>query len=217
MSAAAEKLASRRRWRRVGLAALLALLAATAWMHQQVLAAGDGHVVAAADAPLADLIVVPGARIHPDGTPYTMLAERLDTALDLFRLGRAPQLLLSGKGGGAIDEDEVAAMRRWLAARGVPEAAMVDDPLGLRTVDTLRRCRDVYAAHAVIVVTNPFHVARAVFLGRQCGLETTGVAAPYAADYGTLTMLKQNGREVFARIWAWLDVHVLGACGGRAA
>ncbi len=200
----------RRRRLRWVLVVLLLLVAAAAAMHQHVVWSAAGRTAAAAEVAPAEFIVVPGARIHADGTPYTMLAERLDTALELWHLGKAPRLLLSGRGGGGLAEDEVGSMRRWLAARGVPAEAIVDDPLGLRTLDTMRRCRDVYGACRVVVVTNPFHVARSVFLAERCGLDVTGVAAPYAADYSALTMLKQNGREVFARIWAWCDVFVFG-------
>jgi vancomycin permeability regulator SanA len=66
-------------------------------------------------------------------------------------------------------------------------------------------------ARSAIVVTNPFHVPRSVFLGVHCGLDVRGVAAPYGSDYSTWTMWKNEGREVAARVWAWLDVFVFGA------
>ena len=200
----------RARWRRrLAVTAALVLLAGAA-MHTHVVVAASAHTIAAADAPFADCIVVPGARIHDDGTPYDLLADRLATARELFAAGKAKVLVLSGRGGGALDEDEVASMRRWLAARGVPDAAMVDDPLGLRTLDTMRRCREL-GMHSAIVVSNPFHVARSVFLARAVGLDACGVEAPYQHDYSLGTMLKNRGREVVARVWAWLDVFVFGA------
>jgi len=173
-------------------------------------AAAAPFVRAVADAPAADAIVVLGARIHADGRPYSLLVDRLVTAEDLWRHGKAPRIVLSGRGGGGVGDDEVAAMRRFLAARGVPAAAMVDDPLGLRTIDTMQRCRDVYGVARALVVTNPFHVPRAVFLARSVGLEAHGVEAPYGHDYGTATMLRNRAREVAARVWAWCEVAVAG-------
>ena len=199
----------RRRWRWF-LVALLLLLSVVA-MHEHVVLSAQHRIYDAASVPRADCILVPGARIHADGQPYPLLADRLATALDLFRRGKSTQIVLSGRGGGGLAIDEVAAMRRWLAARGVPDDAMQDDALGLRTLDTMQRCGAVVGARSAIVVTNPFHVPRSVFLGVQCGLDVRGVAAPYGFDYSTWTMWRNEGREVAARVWAWLEVFVFGA------
>lgn len=181
-------------------------------MHTHVLVAANAHTFAAAAAPAADCIVVPGARIHVDGTPFDLLTDRLAAARELFVLGKAPRIVLSGRGGGGLAVDEVGAMRRWLLARGVPAAALVDDDRGLRTLDTMRRCHEL-GMRSAIVVTNPFHVARSVFLARSAGLDAHGVEAPYGYEYSAATMAKNRGREVVARVWAWLDVFVFGAAG----
>jgi SanA protein len=201
-----------RRWRavrRLALAAAL-LVAAFAAMHFHVVLAARPFTFDVAGAPGAACIVVPGARIHSDGTPFHLLADRLAAALALWRADKAPRIVLSGRGGGGPGVDEVAAMRRWLEARGVPPAALVDDAAGLRTLDTLRFCRERHGDARVLLVSNPFHVARCVFLGRALGLDAIGVDAPYDASYSTSTMARNQGREVLARIRAWLDVFVLG-------
>lgn len=192
-----------RRW--LLAAAALAVVAVGA-AQQHVVAAAAPFVRAASEAPAADAIVVPGARIHADGRPYSLLVDRLVAAEGLWRRGTAPKLLLSGRGGGSVAEDEVAAMRRFLAARGVPDAAMVDDPLGLRTIDTMRRCRETFGLRRVVVVTNPFHLHRSVYLARGIGLEAHGVEAPYGHEYSTGTMLRNRGREVAARVVACWEV-----------
>ena len=202
----------RRRWCRrlvllvVGL--LLALLAANGF----VVAAAAPHCRsgAAATAARAEAIVVLGARIHPDGTPYHMLVDRLATALELWRAGVAPRLVLSGRGGGGLAVDEVAAMRRWLEQRGVPPAQLVDDGEGLRTRDTMRRCRDAFGLRSVVVVTNGFHLARSVFLARHSGLEAIGVEALPGVRYSFGTMLRNQGREVLARAYACGEVWFCG-------
>ena len=139
-----------------------------------------------------------------------MLVDRLAIALELFQLGKAPRILVSGRGGGGLAIDEVGAMRRWLVARGVPESALDGDPLGLRTVDSLRRCRAVYNYGSVIVTSNDFHVPRMVFLGRHCGFEASGVVAPPLSHYSRATLWKNRGREVLARVRACIDVYLLG-------
>lgn len=186
------------------------LLLVCVLVHTHVVVSAAAHTFAPADAPRADCIVVPGARIHADGTPYDLLTDRLAAAAQLFAAGKAPRIVLSGRGGGGLATDEVGAMRRWLVERGVPAAALVDDPLGLRTLDTMRRLRGQAGIRSAIVVTNPFHVARSVFLGRSAGLDVCGVEAPYLREYPIDTVLRNQGREVAARVWAWIEVLVLG-------
>lgn len=204
-----------RPWRRALALAAALLAAVVVGANAYVVQAASPHIVAAAEATPADCIVVPGARIHADGRPYSLLVDRLVAAEALWRRGCAPRIVLSGRGGGGLGEDEVAAMRRFLAARGVPAAAMVDDPLGLRTIDTMVRCRDVFGMKSALVVTNPFHVARSVYLARRAGLDARGVEAPYGHAYSFGTMLRNRGRECLARVVACLDVHVHGATSAR--
>ncbi|HEX6812229.1 MAG TPA: ElyC/SanA/YdcF family protein [Planctomycetota bacterium] len=199
------------RWRRRGLLLALALLLAAAAMHEHVVRSVQDRIYDAVSVPQAECILVPGARIYADGRPYPLLVDRLATALELYQRGKAKRIVLSGRGGGGIAVDEVAAMRRWLQTRGVPAEAMHDDALGLRTLDTMQRCGLVMGARSAIVVTNPFHVARSLFLGVHSGLDVRAVAAPYGTNYSTWTMCRNQGREVAARIRAWLDVFVFGA------
>ena len=182
-------------------------------MHLHVRGGALPFVHDPATVPAAECIVVPGARIRGDGVPMTMLADRLAAALDLFVQGKAPRIVVSGRGGGGLDVDEVAAMRRWLESRGVPAQAIIDDPLGLRTLDTMRRVRSEFGFTSAIVVSNDFHVERAVFLGRRCGLDARGVVAAPLGDYSNETLFRNRLREVFARVRAWLDAFVFGGCG----
>ena len=206
---AAPSATGRRRWWRWLLAATAVLALAAFGMHTHVLASASGRVFGPESVPAADCILVPGARIHADGRPFGMLVDRLQAAHDLFVRGKAARIVLSGLGGGGLGTDEVAAMRRWLEARGVPAAALVDDPSGLRTIDTMRRCRGELGMRSAIVVTNDFHLARCLFLARHCGLDANGVEAPMLADYSTRTLVRNRGREVLARLWAWCEVCVL--------
>jgi SanA protein len=205
---------TRRLWRRLRLWSLLLGLAVAAaiWLVQHhVVSFAAGDLYAVGDVPPADCILVPGARIDAEGTPFPMLVDRLSLAVELFQLGKAPCIVVSGRGGGGLAVDEVAAMRRWLLDRGIPAEAVAEDPLGLRTIDSLRRCGDIYGYRSVIVVSNGFHVPRMVFLGRHCGLTVHGVAAPPLFAYSTATLWKNRGREVLARVRACWDVYCWGA------
>jgi len=197
-----------RRIRRLALAFVL-LVAAMTWLVQHhVVSSAEPFLHAPGAVPSAACILVPGARIYPDGRPYPMLVDRLAMAAELFRLGRAPRVLVSGRGGGGVATDEVGAMRRWLVARGVPADAIEDDPLGLRTIDSLRRCAEVYKHRSAIVVSNDFHVPRMVFLARHFGVDGFGVVAPPLYEYSTSTLWSNRGREILARVRACLDVYL---------
>lgn len=198
------------RLRRGLLVLLLAVTAATWLVQHHVVSSAQPHVFAVGDVPVADCILVPGARIYSNGEPYPMLVDRLAIARELFRLEKAPLIVVSGRGGGGLAVDEVAAMRRWLTQRGVPSQAIEDDPLGLRTVDSLRRCQAVYGHKSVIVASNDFHVPRMLFLGRHFGLASFGVAAPPLYRYSAFALWKNRGREVLARVKACLEVYVFG-------
>lgn len=184
---------------------------AITWLVQDhVLGTAEPHLYAVGDVPAADCILVPGARIYSDGEPYPMLVDRLAVAKRLFESGKAPRVLVSGRGGGSLGVDEVASMRRWLERHGVPADCIQEDPVGLRTLDSLLHCRDVYQHRSVIVASNDFHVPRMIFLGLHFGLETHGVVAPPLHQYSLMTLIKNRGREVLARGRACLDAYWTG-------
>ena len=188
--------------------ALMLVGGATVWgVQSHVVGTAEPFVFLAHDVPEAGCILVPGARIHADGTPYGILIDRLAMALELYRAGKAPRIVVSGRGGGGLAVDEVAAMRRWLRENGVPDEAIRDDAHGYRTLDSMRNCRQVANASSVIVTSNDFHVPRMVFLGRHLEFECYGVAAPALRRYSWSTMLQNRGREVLARVRACIDVY----------
>ena len=182
------------------------LLAGLTFAHERVRRVGGANVVPLAEAPPAAAAIVLGARILPDGTPYHMLVDRLEAGRRLYAEGRVPEIVVSGRGGGSVAEDEVRSMRRWLEGRGVPSTAIFDDPLGLRTVDTVRRAHDRYGSARVLLVTNPFHAARCVYLAESVGLRAVGIQAPPGHIYSFGTRLRNHAREVAARVLAWFEM-----------
>jgi SanA protein len=123
----------------------------------------------------AQAILVLGAGVR-DGAPTPMLEDRLNVALELYRAGRAPKLLLSGDHG-QVEYDEVNTMRRYLAEKGVPPEDLFMDHAGFDTYDSLYRAKEVFQTDSLIVVTQAFHLPRALWLGEQLGLQVQGVAA----------------------------------------
>jgi SanA protein len=168
-------------------------------------AGGAGHDPARA--PHAQVALVLGALVQPDGRPSAMLADRLDAAAALYRDRRVDRILVSGDHG-RLDYDEVNAMRRELVRRGIPDADIFTDHAGFDTWSSMVRARTVFEVRSAIVVTQGFHMARALWLGKRAGLEIHGVAAD-RSGYG-LEGKKSGVREIFARVKAVEDV-VTGA------
>ena len=130
----------------------------------------------------ADVIVVPGNTILPDGTPSPRLQARLDAALAQFQAGRAPRILVSGATG-KEGFDEAAAMGRYLQSRGVPARAIVEDNQGWTTEATARNAALLMRAHgwkSAMVATQYFHVPRFRLALERSGIAVSGqVHAPY--------------------------------------
>jgi SanA protein len=167
--------------------------------------ARDYIVQTAEEAPHAQCAIILGARIHDDGTPYPMLADRLQTGVELYRLGKVDKLLVSGDNSKPAPYKETDLMLAYALQQGVPEDDIFTDYAGYDTYETMRRAKDVFQVQTALVVTQDFHLSRAVDLARHLGLEATGVVAdiqPYA-DEGA-----NAAREVLARVKAVLHLYL---------
>jgi vancomycin permeability regulator SanA len=121
-------------------------------------------------------VIVLGDRVEPDGTPSRYLRARLETALAVIRDGRAERVLVSGNAH-STKGDEVAAMHRYLVERGVVPSLIADDRYGVNTYNTCSRARTVFGVEDAIVVTQDFHLRRAVALCGSQGIDAIGVQA----------------------------------------
>ena len=175
---------------------------------------GRGATDDPAQVPGAQAALVLGAQVMPNGKPSSMLADRITAAEELYRTGRVEKLLLSGDHG-RVSYDEVGTMRRILLARGIPAEDIFTDHAGFDTWDSAQRARRVFNVRSAVVVTQGFHMARALYDARHAGLEATG----YIADrrsYGRV-MPRLRVREAAARVKTLADVvtgadpHFLGA------
>jgi SanA protein len=189
-----------------GSLALLALLVGAA--NVVVLLGGRGARDDARAVPHAQVALVLGAYVQPDGRPSAMLEDRLAAAAALYRDGRVDRVLASGDHG-RPDYDEVNAMRRELVRLGVPDRDVFTDHAGFDTLDSVVRARKVFGVRSAVVVTQPFHMARALWLARHAGLDATGLEAGAGKSYGSKGTVA-GVRELLARTKAVADV-VTGA------
>lgn len=155
-----------------------------------------GHLFTADRVPYAPVGLVLGAQVYADGTPSSFLRARLDLAVRLLRQGRIGMLLISGDHA-AADHDETAAMRRYLLDQGVPEALIVVDRHGYDTYDSCVRARDVYRVSKITIITQSYHLPRAVGTARAVGLEAAGVGDDSVRDR-RISWIKGVLRDQFA-------------------
>ena len=160
-----------------------------------------------AKVPHAQAALVLGAQVYRDGRPSIMLRDRVNAAADLYRAGRVDKLLLSGDHS-RVDYDEVGAMRRLLIDQGIPARDIFTDHAGFDTWDSAQRAKRVFDVSSAVVVTQGFHMARALYDARRAGLNATGFIAD-RRQYGKI-MGKLRVREALARVKTMGDV-VTGA------
>ncbi|WFE50939.1 ElyC/SanA/YdcF family protein [Micromonospora sp. WMMD1155] len=186
----------RRRLRRLAVLGVAVLvLASLPWLWTTLTA--RGHLYAEADAPSADVVIVLGTAVAADRQrPSDRLTGRLDTAAALLTSGRARVVLVSGDGGGTSG-NEPAVMTAYLTERGVDPRRVVADPFGLDTYDSCARARQVYGVQRALVVTQSYHLSRAVTLCRHLGLDADGVIARCAGCSSAL-LAEKSVRDYFA-------------------
>ena len=162
-----------------------------------IVAAGQRRIVSPEEAAAfeADCILVLGAGLLPDGSPSLMLGERIRTGVELYKAGVAPKLLMSGDHSRS-DHDEVNAMKDAAKAQGVPSEDIFMDHAGFATYDSFYRAGAVFGVKKVVVVTQAYHLPRALWIARSLGLEAVGVACDtrrYAGQFN------RDVREILAR------------------
>lgn len=132
------------------------------------------RVLTAAEAPPRDVAIIFGAEVFPSGSPSPYLRARLDLGVRLYRDGTARVLLVSGDNAPAHHR-ETTAMRRYLQGRGVPSSVIVEDESGLDTYDTCVRARRVFGVREALLVSQRYHLTRAVATCRAVGVDAVGV------------------------------------------
>lgn len=151
----------------------------------------------------ADCIIVLGAGLRPDGNPTWMLEDRIKVGDELYKNHAAPKIIMSGDHG-RESYDEVNAMKKYAKNEGVPSKDIFMDHAGFETYDTMYRARDVFGAKKVIIVTQQYHLYRAMYAAKKLGLDAYGVSA---------TKRKYDNKQWIRDIREWLArVKIFGKC-----
>ncbi|NLB71484.1 MAG: DUF218 domain-containing protein [Chloroflexi bacterium] len=154
--------------------------------------------------PSKAVVLVPGAGLNAVGGPSLPLRDRLDAAIQLYKAGKVQKLLVSGDND-SVYYNEPGAMQTYAIEAGIPEEDVVPDYAGRRTYDSCYRARHIFGMDELIVVTQAYHLPRAVFLCENSGIDVVGVPVEQSR-YIRSRFLFWNVREVFASIIAWTDV-----------
>ncbi len=163
------------------------------------------QIYTAAEAPTERVAVVFGAGLLRSGQPTPVLFDRVATAAELYRLGKVEKLLLSGDNR-FVNYNEPGAMQKAALSLGVPESALVLDYAGRSTYDTCYRAKAIFGLTRAVLVTQAFHLPRALFICETLGLQTVGVVADRRKYGPALTWWSL--RETLATTNAWVEVNL---------
>jgi SanA protein len=195
-----------RRWPRLSKTAIaggVGLTALVVFANAYVLLSTSGEATAdVADVPPAEVAIVPGALVQPNGKMSAMLGDRVRQASALWRAGKVKRILVSGDHHSwAYDEPDT--MRKALVKEGVPPRVIFEDHAGFDTWATMVRARGIFGVHDAVVVTQGFHMPRALYLADAAGIKATGLTA----DLHTWGYQgkKSEVREVLSRVKAIAD------------
>ena len=147
-----------------------------------------------------DCILVLGCGVKDDGTPSAMLEDRLRRSVELFHAEAAPKLLMSGDHG-RVTYNEVWTMKQYAMANGIASEDIFMDHAGFSTYESIYRARDVFGVKKIIIISQEYHLYRALYIANALGVEAYGVSANYR-DYSG--QFARDVREVLARNKDWL-------------
>ncbi len=152
----------------------------------------------------AQAIIVLGASVKPDGTPSDALQDRLDTGIDLYHKNLAPVLFLTGDDG-RFHVNEIQSMQTYVLAHGVPQSAIMTDGQGYRTYESCSRAVSIFNIKQAILVTQNFHLPRALYLCNKLGMDATGTSAD---KHTYVRIVYFTVRDWLASFEAWIDVNI---------
>ena len=153
----------------------------------------------AAELKDVDCIIILGCQVKDDGSLSHMLRDRLMRGLEVYEASAAPKLLMSGDHG-REEYDEVGAMKNYAIENGVPSENVFMDHAGFSTYETVYRAKEIFQADKVIIVTQEYHLYRALYIAEQFGVEAYGVSADLNRYAG---QSMRDFREVLARCKDW--------------
>ena len=158
-----------------------------------------GHILSMTEAEQMsefDCILVLGCKVKENGVPSDMLADRLATGVALQQAGVSAKLLMSGDHG-QDEYNEVAVMKQYAIEKGVASSDVFMDHAGFSTYDSVYRAKEIFEAKKILIVTQEYHLYRALYVAEELGMEAYGVAADTRTYFG---QAKRDVREVLARV-----------------
>ena len=158
------------------------------------------HIFSVAEAPNAEVALIPGAAVLENGALSLIFLDRVDTAIALYQAQKVSKILVSGDNS-TDSHNEVNPVRLYLISKGIPDEDIFLDHAGFDTYSTMYRAREIFGVSSVLIATQSFHLPRSVFIARRLGIEAYGVNA----DLGDI-LFRNYVREVLANEKAVLDL-----------
>lgn len=163
---------------------------------------GEKYMKTIGDTTQSDAVIVLGAYVFQDGTVSDMLADRLNLGYEIYKTGKVSKILVSGDHG-KTNYDEVNHMREYLEKKGVPRQDIFMDHAGFSTYDSMYRARDVFQIKKTTIVTQRFHLVRAIYIARKLGIEADGVNSdPYKYPGMNYYLMRELGSRFKAFLYS---------------
>ncbi|MPM16530.1 ElyC/SanA/YdcF family protein [Clostridium sp. C8] len=167
---------------------------------------GDKYILDLNDLPKNNnAIIVLGAGVRSDGTPSDILADRLESSVEAYNLGLGNTFVLSGDHG-REDYNEVGAMKRYILKSDIDEKVIFMDHAGFSTYDTMYRAKEIFKVDKAIIVTNEYHLPRALYIARKMGIDAYGLKSD-KREYQLMDSYKK--RELLAQLKDFVYVNIL--------
>lgn len=157
--------------------------------------------------PAKPVAIVFGAEVYRNGQLSPMLAARVQQGVEAYRLGRVHKILMTGDNS-RTDYDEVTAMKRYAVALGVPAEAIHLDYAGFSTYESCYRAREIFGVRDAVVITQGFHLPRAIYTCTHLGIEVVGLETNDRGNYLKRVIARHTAREMMATVKAFWDVHL---------
>ncbi|MFA6252547.1 MAG: ElyC/SanA/YdcF family protein [Candidatus Paceibacterota bacterium] len=182
---------------------LLVLLAIIVWANYAVRSESDGYIYQDMEKmESAQAALILGASVKPNKEMSDVFRDRVDTAIKLYNQKKVSKIIISGDHGKKY-YDEVSAAKKYILEKGIPPEDVFLDHAGFDTYDSIYRAKYIFRANSVIIVTQNFHLPRAVFIARKLGLNAKGMSSDLHNYSGILLM---KNREIFANVKAYFDI-----------
>ena len=162
------------KYKKIIIGGIITILLLVVFANYQIISTSNKYIIKNfSDLPHAQAVLLLGAKVKSDGMPSGILQDRIDTAIELYNAKKVDKILVSGDHG-TKQYDEVNAMRKYLLDKNIPPQDIFLDHAGFDTYDSLYRARDIFQAKSLIVDTQNFHLNRALYIGKQLGLNLVG-------------------------------------------